>query len=130
MANAALGDGRLKTDVSTNKTVALSDNGTVQNVTATATITLPATTAGAVFVIRNGGSLVAGNAPGTYSDKGVTITVAPNASDQIAGLGFTATDNKAAINTLGNIGDELTLVGDGTNGWCVLKAVGTWTRQA
>ncbi len=130
MANTALGDGRTKVDIITNKTLALTDQGTVQNVTVSSTITLPATTAGAVFVIRNGGTLASGVPAGAYSDKGVTITVAPNSVDQIAGLGFTATDNKAAINTLGFVGDELILVGDGTNGWGVLTAKGTWTRQA
>lgn len=131
MANTVLPDGRGFVNVIVSKTLALSDQGTVQNVAVSSTLTLPATTAGAVFSIRNGGGAIGSGAPaGALAAGAVTITVAPNSVDQIAGLGFTATDNKAAINTLGQYGDELILVGDGTNGWGVLTAKGTWTRAA
>ena len=131
MANTALGDGRTFVDVTTNKTVALTDSGTVQNVTATGvTITLLATIAGASYTIRNGGLAPTGAAVGAASGAAVTVTIAPNASDQIAGLGFTATDAKSVINTLGNVGDEIKLVADATNGWVIQEAKGTWTRQA
>lgn len=121
-------------NIDTAKTLALADNGIVQNVIADAiTITLPATTAGACFTIRNGGvpasSSIGG---GTGADQSALITVAPNAADQIAGLNFTAADNKAALNTkaTSKVGDFITLVGDGTNGWNVLYARGIWARQA
>jgi len=121
-------------NIDTSKTLALVDNGIVQNVIADGiTITLPATTAGACFTIRNGGvpaSSALGS--GTGSDASALITIAPNAVDQIAGLNFTAADNKAALNTkaTARVGDYITLVGDGTNGWNVLYAKGVWARAA
>jgi hypothetical protein len=130
---AVLTDGRQSANITTNKTLALTDNGIVQNVQADAiTITLPATSAGAYFVIRNGGVAPTGGPAGAVSDQTILVTVAPNASDQIAGNGFTATDNKAALNTKATaaVGDEIVLVGDGTNGWNVARVVGTWARQA
>lgn len=113
---------RADATVSTTKTLAEGDSGVVQNVTATTTITLPATVVGYYYIIRNGGQ--------GATDGAVTVTVAPNASDKIMGNGFTSADNKAAINTLGAGGDEITLLGDGVNGWAVVDVRGTWTRQA
>jgi hypothetical protein len=49
-------------------------------------LTLPATVVGYVFIIRVG-------------KEGLTVNVSPNASDKIAGNGFTATDDKDAIAT-------------------------------
>jgi hypothetical protein len=126
--------GSVYENIDTSKTLALADNGIVQNVIADGiTITLPATTAGACFTIRNGG-VPASSAvgAGTGGDASALITIAPNSVDQIAGLNFTAADNKAALNTkaTSKVGDFITLVGDGTNGWNVLYARGTWARQA
>lgn len=126
-------NGRTQVDVTLAKSLLLADEGIVQNVIADGiTITLPATTAGAVFVIRNGGLPPTSGPAGAVSDQSVLVTVAPNASDQIAGLAFTAADNKAALNTkaTARVGDEIRLVGDGTNGWCVFDSIGTWARQA
>lgn len=121
-------------NIDTSKTLALADNGIVQRVVADGiTITLPATTAGACFTIMNGGVPASTSVgAGTGSDASVLLTIAPNASDQIAGLNYTATDNKAALNTkaTAKVGDFITLVGDGTNGWNVLFARGVWARQA
>lgn len=100
------------------KTLDEGDSGVVQNVTASATITLPATVVGTSYIIRNGG------------DESVTVTVSPAAADKIMGNGFTSADDKDAINTLGNGGDYIHLVGDGVNGWFVAGVSGTWTRQA
>jgi hypothetical protein len=107
--------------VSGAKTLAAIDSGVIQRVTATATITLPATVVGMCFTIENAGP-----------DGTVTVTVAPNASDQIAGNGITAADNKAWINTLGNQGDRIMIIGDGTAGvgWNAMQVMGTWTRAA
>ncbi len=130
---AQLNDGRQAVSVVANKTLALTDCGTVQNVQADAiTITLLATIAGAFFTIRNGGVPIVGGPAGAVSDQELTITIAPNASDQIAGLGFTATDAKSAINlkATAKVGDEISLVADATNGWVVTSAKGTWSRQA
>ena len=116
-------------DVTSNKTLALADQGIVQNVrSSSAVVTLPATTAGAVFIIRNGGAVVT-NGPQGASGAAVSVAVSPNASDQIAGNGFTAADNKDALNS-GNVGDYIMLVGDGTNGWGISELSGTWTREA
>lgn len=109
-------------DVTGAKTVDITDQGVVQNVTASATITLPATVVGYVYTIRNGGS--------GSTDGAVTVTISPNANDLVAGNGFTAADNKDVINTLGNAGDEITLIGNGTTGWNILSSQGTWTREA
>lgn len=126
-------DGRTWVNVTENKTLALADCGIVQNVITDAiTVTLPATTAGAFFVVRNGGAAPTSAAAGAVADQSVLVTIAPNASDQIAGAAFTAADNKAALNTkaTARVGDEMTLVGDGTNGWNVGPYKGTWARQA
>jgi hypothetical protein len=134
MAN--LTDGRASVDVSTNKTLAAADSGIVQNVVADGiTITLPATTAAGNFIIRNGGLKPSGAANGAVSSGTVLVTVAPNAADGITGNGFTATVNKAALNTKATsmVGDELRLRGTGTTGvtgWVVESAIGTWARQA
>lgn len=103
-------------DVATTKTLALTDCGIVQNVTASTTITLLATVVGAVFLIRVG-------------KAGITVNVSPNASDKIAGNGFTATDDKDLIFTNQPAGSYVMLVADGVNGWMVGKILGTATRE-
>lgn len=99
------------------KTLASTDSGIAQNVTATATVTLPATVVGYSFLIRVG-------------KEGITLTVAPNASDQIIGNGFTAADNKALIFTNQPAGSYVTLIGDGVNGYMVQRINGVATRAA
>ncbi len=108
--------------VTGNKTLDEGDNGVVQVVTADATITLPSTVVGTTYTIVNGGQ---GSTDGT-----IAINVSPAAADKIMGNGFTSADNKDAINTNGNYGDSITLVGDGANGWMIQEVVGTWTREA
>ena len=114
---AVISDVQGGANVSTNKTLAEGDCGIAQRVTATCTITLPATVVGYRYTILNA------------ADEAVTITVSPNASDKIMGLGFTSADDKDAINTLGQAGDFISLVGDGANGWVVDSYNGTWARQ-
>lgn len=89
-------------------TVVQADSGTVINVTATATITLPATVIGYSPIIRVG-------------TDGITVTVAPNASDYIAGAQLTNVDNKALIFTNAPVGSYVQLVADGTNGWVIQR---------
>lgn len=130
-----MSDGRMGLDLDTSKTLAAADNGVVQNVIADGiTITLPATVVGLAFTIRNGGVKSTNGAKGTVSDGTVLVTVAPNASDQIAGNAITAADNKAWLNTkaTSHVGDELTIIGDGTTGvgWNASKVIGTWARAA
>ena len=98
-------------------TLAIADQGVVQDVTATAVITLPATVVGYSFTVRVGA-------------LGKTISVAPNASDLIAGNGFTAADNKSLIFTNQPAGSFVSLVGNGTTGWNVVGISGTATREA
>jgi len=99
------------------KTLDEGDSGVVQNVTASATVTLPATVAGATYVVRVGA-------------EGITVNVSPNAADKIMGNGFTSADNKDAIATSQPIGSYIALVADGANGWQVQRVHGTWTREA
>lgn len=124
---------RLSANVTADVTLDLTDCGVVQNVIADGkVITLPATTAGACFTIRNGGVPVTSGAVGTGSNESVLITISPNASDKIQGGDFTAADDKDILNTkaTSQVGDEVTLIGDGTDGWIIASMVGTWARQS
>jgi hypothetical protein len=71
-------------------------------------ITLPATSAGAVFTCIAGAD-------------DVEITLSPNASDKIAGgCGLAAqSDNKDLIYSNGKEGDCVQVIGDGSAGWYV-----------
>lgn len=111
------GHNTVTTQATSAVTLADTDCGTVQNCTVTQTVTLPATVVGYSYIIRVGAA-------------GITVTVAPNASDKLAGNGFTATDNKAAIATNQPVGSYIALVGDGVNGYMFTKVHGTWTRAA
>lgn len=102
---------------SASATLAITDVGVVQNCTASVTLTLPATVVGYVFIIRVG-------------KEGLTINVSPNASDKIAGNGYTATDDKDAIATTQPAGSFIVLIGDGVNGWFFHRVHGTWAREA
>lgn len=131
--STGLGNGLAYENIDTSKTLALADCGVVQNVVAdNQVITLPATTAGATFTIRNGGAQKTGAAPGTGDDASVLVNIAPNAADKIQGLAFTAADNKSALNTkaTAKVGDYLKLVGDGVDGYNVIEARGVWARAA
>lgn len=126
------GEGRNQVDVTLNKVLTLADCGIVQNVIADGiTVTLPATTAAASFTVRNGG-VPASSALGAGSgaDQSVLVSVNPNSADQFAGMGVTATDNKPLLNTkaTSKVGDQIELVGDGTNGWIIRAIKGTWVQ--
>lgn len=128
-----MADGRMGLDIDTNKTLADTDCGLVQNVIADAVvITLPATVVGYNFTVRNAGVKSTGGPKGTASDGTALVSISPNAADKIAGNAFTATDNKDALNTkaTSRVGDEMQLVGDGANGYMVTKVIGTWAREA
>lgn len=109
--------------VSTNKTLTAADSGIAQVVdTDAVVISVPATVVGQTFIVRNGSSAV-----GT-----VGIAVSPVAADNIAGNGFTAADNKDAINTKATAepGDEIIIVADGANGYFIQSVKGVWAREA
>lgn len=103
--------------VTGNKTLDLGDSGVVQNVTATCTVTLPATVVGTVYLIRVGA-------------EGKTVTISPNASDKIAGNGYTPVDDKDIVFTNQPAGSYVELTADGVNGWMVSRICGTATYQA
>lgn len=127
-------DGRTQVDVTENKTLTLADQGIVQNVITDAiTITLPATTAGAAYTVRNGGvPASSGVGMGSGSDFSCLVTISPNASDKIQGVALTAADDKDLLNTkaTARVGDEVTLIGDGTDGYNIQRIKGVWARQA
>lgn len=124
---------RQSVDRTSNATLTLADCGIVQNVrTDGVVLTLPATAAGTVFIIRNGGAQVSGGPAGTGANGSVGVSVSPAAADKIQGNGFTAADNKDAINTkaTSQVGDEICLVGDGVDGYNIQYVIGTWAREA
>jgi len=126
-------DGRPSLDIDTNKTLAITDCGVVQNVIADAiTITLPSTVVGYSFTIRNGGVKKTSAPRGTGDDGSVLVSVSPAAADMIVGLTVAGVDNKDAQNTklTAKVGDEITVVGDGVNGWMVTSVKGIWTKEA
>lgn len=126
-------DGRTWVDVTENKTLALADCGIVQNVLTDAiTVTLPATAASLNFIIRNGGAKATGAAAGTVSNGTVAVNVSPQAADKISGYALTPADNKDLINTKATsvVGDEVHLIADGVDGYTVVRANGTWAREA
>jgi hypothetical protein len=99
------------------KTVDITDQGVVQNVTADSTVTLPATVVGYSYTFRVG-------APG------ITLAVSPASADLIAGNGFTAADNKDVIFTSQPAGSFVSIVGNGTTGWNISAVSGELTREA
>lgn len=105
-----------------NLTLTQDDSGKIIVITgADKVVTLPATQEGLVYTIVTGATSVT-----------TGLSVSPAAADQIIGLGFTAADDKDAINTQASerVGDSITLVGNGSTGWLAINASGTWARQA
>lgn len=126
-------DGRTWVDVTENKTLALADCGIVQNVLTDAiTITLPSTAASLNFTVRNGGDADSGAPAGSGYNGSAAVNVSPAAADKISGLALTPADNKDLINTkaTAKVGDEVTLLADGTDGYTVVSVKGTWAREA
>lgn len=113
--------GALSVAVTGNKTLAITDQGTEQVVTANSVITLPATVVGYSFTV----------VVGTTSTGAVpTVSISPNSADLIAGAGITAADDKDLICSSLRPGDRVSLVGNGTTGWNITSISGTWTREA
>lgn len=63
---------------------------------------------------------------------GTGASFSPVSSDKIQGTGITAADNKDLINSGATdaVGDTLTLVCDGADGWWITSKIGTWAREA
>jgi hypothetical protein len=128
-----LNDGRLAVNVTENKTLAITDQGVVQNViTDGVVVTLPATVVGYNYTVRNGGDAPSGAPTGAGSDGSALVSVIPNASDLIAGMQLTASDADSIDNTkaTSKVGDEISLVGNGTTGWNITNMRGTWAQIA
>lgn len=137
MANSTtlyqLGDGRMAVDVTENKTLAIKDCGVVQNViTDGLNITLPATVVGYHYTLRNGGVKSTGGAAGTVSNGTAIVKITPGTSDLIAGMELTASDDDSINNTkaTSKVGDEISIVGNGTTGWNITNVKGTWAQIA
>lgn len=137
MANSTtlytLPDGRRAVDVTENKTLAIKDCGVVQNViTDDLTITLPATVVGYHYTVRNGGDNASGTPTRAGADGSMIVTIAPNASDLVGGMELTASDADSINNTqaTSKVGDEITLIGNGTTGWNIAEVKGIWAQIA
>jgi hypothetical protein len=127
--------------ITASKTLSYIDSGKVFLVgTDALTITLPATKTGVKYTFVNSGA--AGNN---------IITISPNSSDAIKGnlnssVGANANattadglvaisggaDDKDWVNTkaTANVGDRVTIVGDGTDGWWIVDGCGIWVSEA
>ncbi len=59
-------------------------------------------------------------------------SLSPASVDKIQGTGITAADDKNIINTAAtdSVGDTITLVCDGEDGWVITNLTGTWAREA
>ncbi len=98
------------------------DSGSIVLITANdKVVTLPSTEVGLTYTI------IAGTAGGSAGLK-----ISPAAADKIIGAGGVGADNKDAINDTGTdvIGDSLTLVGDGADGWYVVAQHGIWSQES
>lgn len=60
------------------------------------------------------------------------VSLSPAATDKIQGKGITSVDGKDRINSAATdaVGDLLTLVCDGVDGWWVKNERGTWAQEA
>jgi len=108
-------------DVTGNATLALTTHsGRVANVTATATLTLPAVATMHRYIVRVGA-------------ENITVAISPNASDLIAGAGAANTgagaDNKDIIFTSQPVGSYVVLEYGDANGWAIVKSRGTFTFE-
>jgi hypothetical protein len=122
-----VGELTFKTTVETKTasyTVTAEDSGKLflANGSGTVVFTLPATALGLTY------TFLVMQLPGS----GAGTSVSPAAADKIIGNGFTAADDKDAINTAASdaLGDLITVVGDGIDGWYVTAVRGTWAREA
>lgn len=110
----------------TNYTVLASESGaTFIGSAADVVFTLPATAAGLVYRFVTGAV-----------SAGTGLSVSPAAVDKIMGscdgVAITSADNKDLINTGATdvLGDSITLMGDGVDGWYIIGSTGVWAREA
>jgi len=115
-------DGANVQAISTNTTLDAADSGYWNVITASTdvTVTLPATAVGIVYNFIFG--LPAGS---------IKTSLSPQAGDKIMGIGNAGTDGMDMILTkaTARTGDKWTLIADGSAGWYVVEAVGTFSFQ-
>lgn len=101
--------------------VTAAQSGGVFVCTVDAVITLPSTAAGLTYTFINGAL-----------SSGTGLSISPAAADNIISTGLTAVDNKDLINSGATdvVGDCVTLVGDGVDGWIVTNMRGTWAKES
>lgn len=109
--------------IGANATLTRDDSGKIFLVnTADLVITLPPTVAGLTytFVVESAGL-----------SSGTGLSISPDSANSIRGNGFTAANDKDAINSGGTDveGDLLTVEGDGVIGWYITEVLGTWARE-
>ena len=92
------------------------NHGLVQNVTASAVVTLPAAAAGKSFILRVG-------------KEGITTSIVPVGSDTVIGNGFIFVALKGVVFTNQPAGSYVQLVG-GAATWYIQRLKGTATRTA
>lgn len=103
-------------ELSADTTLDAADSGKILLITATGkTITLPATAVGLCYTIMS-------------AKDGIALAVSPNSADKILGLDLTGADNKDKLCT-SRKGDYIKIIADGSLGWYVMEAVGTWTEE-
>lgn len=110
--------------VTVDTTLTALDSGKIIIINAAAAkiLTLPATAAGVTFTLQHQ----------VATTTGAGHAFSPAAADLIRGNGLTPADNKDVICTQASsrIGDSITIVGDGVDGWYITSVVGTWAREA
>jgi hypothetical protein len=110
-------------NITTDTTLDDEDVGKLFKITASTdvTITLPATVVGYKYDIVNWKD----------RDGSIKTSISPESNDKIMGIDNAGTDNKDVINTKATSqkGDSISLFGDGSAGWYILRATGTWSFE-
>lgn len=108
-----------------NKTLDNLDSGKIFHCAVdSAVFTLPAmcdaTLRGCTYTIVN-----------TAADSSIELIISPGSADKIMGPDIGGTDDTDLHNTAASskMGDMVTLMCDGTNGWFITEMIGTWTES-
>ena len=134
VTGALLYNSKIVSTKSNGTTLAASESGSViLQSTNSATITLPATVAGLRYTFVWAGT------------AGQTFNISPNSSDKIMGSildvadgnivtaassGAGTDDKDLQLDGGSQVGDRVTLVADGNNGWYIEEALGSWAFES
>ena len=134
VTGALLYNSKIVSTKSNGTTLAASESGSViLQSTNSATITLPATVAGLRYTFVWAGT------------AGQTFNISPNSSDKIMGSildvadgnivtaassGAGTDDKDLQLDSGSQVGDRVTLVADGNNGWYIEEALGSWAFES